>query len=47
MCVGEYEEVIRRSDTARTDDKCVVSFLKMFVERPGVRTGLACKTVNW
>jgi hypothetical protein len=44
---GEYEEVIGRSDTARTDYKCMVSSLKMFVERPGVRTRLACKTVNW
>jgi hypothetical protein len=24
-CVGEYGEVMRRSDTARTDDKCMVS----------------------
>ena len=46
VCVGEYEEVMHRSDTARTDDKYVVSSLKMFVEGPGVRTELAHKTVN-
>jgi hypothetical protein len=45
--VGEYGEVIRRSDTARTDDNCEVSSLKMFVERAGVRTELAFKNVNW